>query len=142
LVRLPLLNRLVWATLKRSRRLVRASLETTFYDPRAVTENLVDEVYPLVRKPGAGNAWRSWQENEIGREGLRTNYVDRLPTLAVPTLILHGEEDKYVPVSWARRAHTLIEESELQVFPRCGHWLTLERPGGFNRAVMKYLARE
>jgi pimeloyl-ACP methyl ester carboxylesterase len=141
LVRLPLLNRLMWAALKRSRRMVRASLETTFYEPHAVTENLVDEVHQLVNKPGAGRAWRSWQEDEIGREGLRTNYVDELPTLAVPTLILHGEEDKYVPVSWAGRAHTLIEDSELQIFPRCGHWLTLERPEDFNRVVSKFLAR-
>ena len=141
LVRLPLLNRLVWAALKRSRRMVRASLETTFYDPRIVTEDLVDEVYQLVRKPGAGRAWKSWQENEIGREGLRTNFVERLQELAVPTLILHGAEDRYVPVSWARRAHTLIENSELHVFPRCGHWLTLERPVEFNRVVLEFLAR-
>lgn len=142
LVRLPLLNRLVWAALKRSRRMVRASLETTFYDPRAVTENLVDEVYQLVKKPGAGQAWRTWQENEIEREGLRTNYVDRLPELAVPTLILHGAEDGYVPVSWARRAHALMKNSTLNVFEQCGHWLTLERPEEFNGVVLEFLARE
>ena len=142
LVRLPLLNRLVWAALKRSRKMVEQSLHTVFYHPGAVTENLVNEVYQLVKEPGAGHAWRSWQENEIGREGLRTNYVDRLHELAVPTLILHGAEDKYVPVSWARRAHTLIEDSELHVFPQCGHWLTLERPEEFNRAVSEFLAKE
>jgi pimeloyl-ACP methyl ester carboxylesterase len=122
--------------------MVERSLQTVFYDPGAVTENLVDEVHQLAKKPGAGRAWRSWQENEIGRKGLHTNYVDRLHELAVPTLILHGAEDKYVPVSWARRAHTLIEGSELQVVPRCGHWLTLERSREFNRAVLEFLARE
>jgi pimeloyl-ACP methyl ester carboxylesterase len=141
LVRLPLLNKMVWAALKRSRRMVRASLETTLYDTRAVTENLVDEVHQLVKKPGAGRAWRSWQENEIGREGLRTNFVERLPELAVPTLILHGAEDGYVPVSWARRAHALIKDSTLNVFPQCGHWLTLERPEEFNRVVLDFLVR-
>jgi pimeloyl-ACP methyl ester carboxylesterase len=142
LVRLPLLNKLVWAVLKRSRRMVEWSLQTVFYDPRAVTENLVDEVYQLAKKQGAGRAWRSWQRNEIGWEGLRTNFVDSLPTLAVPTLILHGAEDKYVPVSWARRANALIRDSELHVFPRCGHWLTLEMPGEFNRVVLGFLARK
>lgn len=141
LVRLPLLNRLIWAALKRSRKMVEQSLRTVFYDPRAVTENLVDEVYELAKKPEAGRAWRSWQKNEIRREGLLTNYVDRLPSLAVPTLILHGAEDGYVPVSWARRAHTLIEDSELHVFPQCGHWLTLERPEEFNRMALEFLAR-
>jgi pimeloyl-ACP methyl ester carboxylesterase len=140
-VRLPLLNKLVWAALGRSRRMVRASLQTTFYDPRAVTENLVNEVYELVKKPRVGQAWRSWQKNEIGREGLRTNFVNRLHELAVPTLILHGAEDKYVPDSWALRAHTLIKDSELHIFPQCGHWLTLERPGEFDSAVLEFLAR-
>jgi pimeloyl-ACP methyl ester carboxylesterase len=141
LVQVPLLNRLLWEALKRSRKMVEQSLRTVFYDPEAITESLVDEVYQLAKEPGAGRAWRSWQENEIGREGLHTNFVDRLPTLAVPTLILHGAEDKYVPAAWARRAHTLIEGSELNVLPRCGHWLTLERPGEFNRAVLGFLAR-
>jgi pimeloyl-ACP methyl ester carboxylesterase len=140
-VRLPLLNKLVWAALGRSRRMVRASLQTTFYDPRAITENLVNEVYELVKKPRVGQAWRSWQKNEIGREGLRTNFVNRLHELAVPTLILHGAEDKYVPDSWALRAHTLIKDSELHIFPQCGHWLTLERPGEFDSAVLEFLAR-
>ena len=142
LVRLPLLNKLVWAALKRSRKMVEWSLQTVLYDPHAITGDLVEEVYQLAKKPGAGRAWRSWQKNEIGREGLRTNFVERLPTLAVPTLIFHGAEDKYVPVSWALRAHTLLKDSELQVFPRCGHWLTLERPGEFNRAVLVFLERE
>ena len=140
-VRLPLLNKLVWAALSRSRRMVRASLQTTFHDPRAITRNLVDEIYQLVKKPGVGNAWRSWQKNEIRWKALRTNFVDRLHALTVPTLILHGAEDTYVPVSWARRAHTLIKDSELHVFPQCGHWLTLERPGEFDSAVLEFLAR-
>jgi pimeloyl-ACP methyl ester carboxylesterase len=142
LVRVPLLNKMVWAALSRSPRMVRRSLQTVFYDPRAVTEDLVDEIYQLAKKPGVGQAWRSWQRNEIGWEGFHTNFVERLHTLEVPTLILHGADDKYVPVSWARRAHKLIKDSELHVFPQCGHWLTREKPGEFNRAVLEFLARK
>src|ERR687886_13373 len=47
MVRLPLLNRLVWAILGRSRRMVRWSLRTVFHDPRAVTGSLVDEVFQV-----------------------------------------------------------------------------------------------
>jgi len=142
MVRLPLLNRLVWAILGRSRRMLRWSLQTVFHDPQAVTSSLVDEVFQVAKKPGVGQAWRSWQRNEIGWSGLRTNFVGRLHTLRVPTLILHGEEDRYVPVSWARRAHALIKDSELYIFPQCGHWLTREKPEEFNRAVLGFLARE
>jgi pimeloyl-ACP methyl ester carboxylesterase len=142
LVRLPLLNKLVWAALGRSRRMVEWSLQSVFYDPRAVTRELVDEVFQVAKKPGAGQAWRSWQRNEIRWRGLRSNFVDRLHEVAAPTLILHGAEDKYVPVAWARRAHTMIKDSELHVLPQCGHWLTLEKPGEFNRALSDFLLAE
>src|SRR5215210_4143350 len=142
LVRLPLLNKLVWAALGRSRRMVEWSLQSVFYDPRAVTRELVDEVFQVAKKPGAGQAWRSWQRNEIRWRGLRSNFVDRLHEVAAPTLILHGAEDKYVPVAWARRAHTMIKDSELHVLSQCGHWLTLENPGEFNRTLSEFLLAE
>jgi pimeloyl-ACP methyl ester carboxylesterase len=141
-VRLPLLNRVVWAILGRSRTMIRWSLRTVFHDPLAVTSTLVDEVFQEAKKPGVGEAWRSWQRSEIGWSGLHTNFVDELHTLAVPTLILHGEQDRYVPVSWARRAHGLIRDSELRIFPQCGHWLSREKPMEFSRAVVEFLARE
>jgi pimeloyl-ACP methyl ester carboxylesterase len=142
LVRLPLLNRVMWAVMGRSRRMIRWSLRTVFHDPQVVTKSLVDEVFQEAKKPGAGEAWRSWQKNEIKWSGLHTNFVDTLHALAVPTLILHGEQDRYVPVSWARRAHGLIRGSELRIFPQCGHWLSREKPMEFSRAVVEFLARE
>jgi pimeloyl-ACP methyl ester carboxylesterase len=142
MVRLPLLNKLVWAVLGRSRRMIGWSLQTVFHDPQAVTSSLVDEVFQEANKPGVGKAWRSWQRSEIGWSGLHTNFVDKLHTLAVPTLILHGAEDRYVPVSWAQRAHTLIKDSELCILPECGHWLTREKPTEFDRAALEFLARE
>ena len=120
--------------------MVRWSLQTVVHDPQAVTSSLVDEVSQVAHKPGVGLAWMTWQRNEIGWSGLHTNYVDRLHTLAVPTLILHGAEDRYVPVSWAQRAHTLIRNSKLDIFPRCGHWLTREKQAEFNRAALAFLA--
>jgi pimeloyl-ACP methyl ester carboxylesterase len=141
-VRLPLLNRVMWAILGRSRRMIRWSLQSVFYDPQVATKGLVNDIYQLAKKPGVGQAWRSWQRDEVRWSGLRTDFVEQLHTLKVPTLILHGAEDKYVPVSWARRANALIGGSELRIFPQCGHWLTREKPAEFNRAVSEFLAKE
>jgi pimeloyl-ACP methyl ester carboxylesterase len=141
LVRLPLLNKALWAIMGRSRRTIRWSLRAVFYDPRNVTETLVDKVYRLMKKSESARAWRSWQRNEIRWSGLHTNFVNRLHEVAMPTLILHGAEDRFVPVSWAKRAHELIEDSELHVFAECGHWLPREKPEEFERAVLTFLAR-
>ena len=142
MVRLPLLNKLVWVAMGRSRTMVKWSLRTVFHDTKALTGSLVEEDFQAAKKTEAGKAWRSWQRSEIGLGGFRTNFVDELHTLAVPTLILHGAEDRYVPLSWARRAHTLIEDSELSVLPQCGHWLTREKPTEFDRAVLGFLATD
>ena len=122
--------------------MIRWSLQSVFHDPQSVSSSLVEEDFQAAKKTESGKAWRSWQRSEIGLGGFRTNFVEKLRTLAVPTLILHGEEDKYVPVSWARRAHTLIKDSELLMLPHCGHWLTREKPTEFIRVVLEFLATD
>lgn len=141
LVWFPLLNEMVWMIEGWSRRMARWSLRNIVYNPQAVTDDLVDEVYQLMKMPAAGRAFRSWQRSEIGCRGLRTNFVDRLHEITVPTLILHGAEDRLVPVSWAQRAHTLIRGSELYVFAECGHWPPREKADEFNRAIPEFLAK-
>ena len=79
--------------------MVKGSLRTVFHDYQIVSDSLVEEDFQAAKKTESGKAWRSWQRSEIGLGGFRTNFVDELHTLAVPTLILHGEEDGYVPVS-------------------------------------------
>jgi pimeloyl-ACP methyl ester carboxylesterase len=140
LVKLPLANALTWKCLATSRTLVRWSLRSIIHDPARLTDDLVDEVYQLVRKQGAGTAWRSFQRSEVGWGGLRTSYVNRLPRVAAPTLILHGDGDNLVPVAWAKRAQALIPDATLHVLPGCGHWLPRERPEVFNQAVLEFLA--
>ena len=141
LVRIPYLLETAWFVERRSRWMVKWSLRSLVSNPEAVTEELVDEVWQLMREPGAGKAFISYQRNEVGWKGLRTEFADRLHNVAVPTLILHGAEDKLVPVSWAERAHRLIAGSELHVFPKCGHWLPREKTGEFVQVVLQFLRK-
>ena len=76
----------------------------------------------------------------MGWRGLSTDFADRLGELRAPTLIVHGEHDRAVPVAWARRAHERIPDSELHVLPSCGHMPPRERPEEFNEVVRCFLA--
>lgn len=69
------------------------------------------------------------------------NYMDRLHEIKVPTLILWGGWDGYLPVSLAFEAHSRIENSRLYVFKRCWHAPQKERPEEFNRLVAEFLAQ-
>jgi pimeloyl-ACP methyl ester carboxylesterase len=52
LIHAPLVDNLTYALLRHSRRMVRWSLYNLVYDQRVVTEEMVEEVYRLVNKPG------------------------------------------------------------------------------------------
>ena len=141
LVHAPLAADLVYALLRRSRRALRSGLRRMVCDPRVVSDELVDEARRLLDQPASGRAFRSFRKSEVGWSGLKTDLSDRLGEVAAPTLLVHGDRDRVVPVEWARRAHERLPDSELRVLRGCGHWPPRECPDTFNRVVTDFLAR-
>lgn len=135
--RLPVLSELSWRATARSR-------TVAWFAVRAVvgygnlTPGLVDEVYAEARR-NDGSAWRRFQRAEVGLRGLKTNYVDRLPDVTAPTLLIHGEDDPLVPSSWAVRAAALVPDAEVRILPNCGHWSPREKPNRVNALVRLFL---
>jgi pimeloyl-ACP methyl ester carboxylesterase len=128
--------------LNNARERVKWSLYNLVSNPQAITEDLIDEVYQLTKKTEAGRPFRSWLMQEIRWSGFRTNFVDQLNQIKVPTLIFHGAEDQLVPVSLAQRAYTLINDAHLYIAYRSGHWPSQEKPDEFNRVVLSFLANK
>jgi pimeloyl-ACP methyl ester carboxylesterase len=63
-----------------------------------------------------------------------------LPTIRVPTLLLHGAEDARSPLTVAEEMHAAIPASSLVVLPEVGHACNVEAPERFNDAVRAFLA--
>jgi pimeloyl-ACP methyl ester carboxylesterase len=61
-----------------------------------------------------------------------------LPRIAVPTLLLWGEQDARSPLSVARDFQAAIPDAELVVIPDAGHVSNLERPEQVNDAVRAF----
>ena len=141
LVHAPLAADLVYALLRRSRRSLRWGLSRIVSDPRVVSDELLEEARRLLDRPASGRAFRSFRKSEVGWSGLNTDLSDRLGEVAAPTLLIHGEHDRVVPVEWARRAHERLPDSELRVLQGCGHWPPRECPDKFNRVVADFLVR-
>jgi pimeloyl-ACP methyl ester carboxylesterase len=57
------------------------------------------------------------------------DYVERAKSLQVPTLIIWGENDQWIPLEIGRRFHRDIPDSRLVVIPECGHVPQEEYPG-------------
>jgi pimeloyl-ACP methyl ester carboxylesterase len=141
-VQMPLLDELSWTALAASRTLARRNLGAALVSQKEVfNEEVLDKYLRLARRAGAGTAFRQLQRSEYQWNGMRTNYLDRLSEIKVPTLLVHGMEDKIVPVAWAERAHGLIKDSTLELIPECGHLPPVEKPDLFNRLIRRFLLR-
>jgi 2-hydroxymuconate-semialdehyde hydrolase len=61
---------------------------------------------------------------------------------AIPhdTLLVHGRDDKVIPLSTSLTMNQWIDNSQLHIFGRCGHWTQIEHAAAFARLVAGFLA--
>ncbi|MFZ4509560.1 MAG: alpha/beta fold hydrolase [Candidatus Nanopelagicales bacterium] len=76
----------------------------------------------------------------------RQRWVDALAhadsdvsAISAPTLIVHGREDRVIPLATSLRLFELIRDAQLHVFGNCGHWTQIERAAEFNRLLRDFL---
>jgi len=77
----------------------------------------------------------------------RQRWVDALASpeadiRALPhrTLLIHGREDRVIPLATSLTLSEWIADSQLHVFGRCGHWTQIEHAARFARLVGDFLA--
>ena len=61
-------------------------------------------------------------------------------TIAVPTLILYGQEDSLTPIEQANALNGVIPDSQLVIIPRATHGVVREAPSRANAAILRWLA--
>lgn len=64
---------------------------------------------------------------------------DQIQKIAVPTLIIVGEEDCRTPVGNSEEIKRKIPNSHLKVVKGAGHMIHLEKPREFNQAILDFL---
>jgi abhydrolase domain-containing protein 6 len=68
-----------------------------------------------------------------------TRLEKRLPLIAVPMLLLWGEQDRVMPPSYADRiAGAIRGRSEIRVIPRAGHLAELDQPDEVAAAIVAW----
>ena len=66
---------------------------------------------------------------------------DRLPQIAVPTLVLHGTEDRVIAPGNAELLAGRIPRAELRFLEGAGHVLWSEQPEPADRLVLDFIER-
>lgn len=64
-----------------------------------------------------------------------------LASIESPTLIVHGREDRVIPLSSSLELLRLIPDARMHVFGRCGHWTQIEHAEEFTTLVIDHLSR-
>jgi pimeloyl-ACP methyl ester carboxylesterase len=67
---------------------------------------------------------------------------DRLPQIACPTLIVHGDEDLITLPRYNQTVAAAVPDATLVSIPRAGHLVWLERPDEVTDALDSFLARQ
>ena len=67
--------------------------------------------------------------------------LPRLGEIAVPVLVLWGEQDRLFPVEQLEVIRETCPQVEIHTFPDVGHWPYAEVPDAFNAALVDFLER-
>lgn len=120
---------------------MRELLEVFAHDRSLLTEELVRSRLEAATRPGVQEAFsamfpaprqRSVDALTLDEDAIRG--IDR------PVLVVHGRDDRVIPLANSLRLLELIDQAQLHVFGRCGHWVQIEHAAAFNRLVAGFLA--
>ncbi len=135
------LNTKSYAWMAKSRGRVKWVLTASLFgDKRMATDELVEELFELVRQPDCNKAWESFQRYELGKTKMTTDLFSHLSELTLPVLLVNGDKDSAVPLKSAAAAQSIIPNSQLYVMKGCRHWPQKEHPEEFAQAVRAFWA--
>lgn len=117
----------------------RMLLDCFAVDPSIITDDLVRTRYEASMQPGMFETYQEmFSDKHAGsRLGITEDQVRDIPTR---TLLVHGREDRVVPVEVSWNMVRLLPDADLSVFAHCGHWTQIERADDFNAVVSGFLA--
>jgi pimeloyl-ACP methyl ester carboxylesterase len=130
--------------LRPGRWMIPAMLKSNFYDGKNIPPEWMKLRYQVFAIPGRNPVILSIGQSNFTLRGVRPDVyqpiVDSLAKISHKTLIVWGECDRIIPVKHAYIAAAGLPDSQLEIFPNCGHHPYLEYPDLFDRLVLNFLA--
>lgn len=108
---------------------LRRLLEILAYDPKFVTDELVDMRLNVLKT----------QPKEVLSRMMIPDQSGELKQLRCPLLGFWGIEDQFCPASGYEKILRAVPDSRFIMYSRCGHWAMIERSEDFNRNVIEFL---
>ena len=119
---------------------MRELLDWFAYDRQLVNDDLARLRYEASIRPGFQESFSAMFPAP------RQRWVDAMASdeaqiraIAQQTLVIHGREDRVIPLSNSLTLADWIARAQLHVFGQCGHWTQIEHAGRFARLVGDFL---
>jgi len=112
------------------------------YDQSIITGEMVRTRYEASARPGAQDALRKLipRPNSDGPTIVKGFPESSLAQIRAKTLVLHGRQDRVVPLDCGQLLARAIPQADLHVFAQCGHWVQTERRADFLHLVTQFCA--
>ena len=116
-------------------------LELFTYDHSFATKDLIKSRYESSMQPGFQESFSSMfpapRQQSVESMAANENYIRNIPH---DTLIIHGREDRVIPVGNSLKLLQLIDNAQLHVFGKCGHWTQIEHTEEFANLLRNFFA--
>ncbi|MCB1666735.1 MAG: alpha/beta hydrolase [Porticoccaceae bacterium] len=122
---------------------MRELMNTFAFEGEQISDEIVESRYQASIRPGYQEAYSQlfpepYQEQ---LDALRLP-EEEIAKVKHPVMMVHGTEDAIVPVDCSFRAQKLLENADLHVYSKCGHWTMFERPYEFGQLVHSFFSKE
>lgn len=119
---------------------IRDTLELFVVDKSLVTDELVELRYQSALNDTASDRLKEVvAARDRDRDALPLDF-DVLAKLDIPVLLIHGTQDRVIPVSRTWDLLNTIPNADAHIFSQCGHWSQVERAEEFNAVITQYLS--
>ena len=119
---------------------MRGLLDIFAHSRALVTDELAQLRYQASIRPGFQESFAAMfpPPRQAGVDALASPEA-AIRALAHPTLVIHGREDKVIPLQNSLTLADWIPNSQLHVFGHCGHWTQIEHAARFARLVADFV---
>lgn len=120
---------------------MRKLLDIFAFDRSLINDDLAQLRYQASVQPGFQESFSAMFPAPRQR-WVRALASDEAQIRAIPheVLLVHGREDRVIPLESSVRLTAFIARAQLHVFGRCGHWTQIEQAARFTRLVRDFLS--
>jgi pimeloyl-ACP methyl ester carboxylesterase len=116
--------------------MIRWNINEVMYDKKKITDEQITAYYDRIRSEGAMDALmvivRGIDFDKYGK------YINRVPEIKIPTLIVWGDTDRWVPIESGYKLKRNINDSIFVEISKCGHMPQEELPDETAKLLMDF----